>query len=65
VRTCAGFHADNARRESYKYTPHLAAVHLTAQHHFAVAVYPVQLKNVLCQIDPHRCNIHGGRSHLG
>jgi len=42
---------------------HLAAVDLTAQFDFAVAIHPVQLKNVLCQIYPNRCNIHGGRSH--
>jgi hypothetical protein len=42
---------------------HLAAVDLPAQYGFAVAIHPVQLQNVLCQIDPNRCNIHGGRSH--
>jgi hypothetical protein len=38
-------------------------VDLTTQYDFAVAVHAVQLKNVLCQIDPNGCNIHGGRSH--
>ena len=52
-----------ARRQVYKKTSHLAAVDLTAQYDFAVAIRAVQLKNALCQIDTHRCNIHGGRSH--
>jgi hypothetical protein len=36
---------------------------LTAQHNLAVAIDAVQLKNVLCQIDPDGRNIHSGRSH--
>jgi hypothetical protein len=63
VRTRASFHANEARRQIYKQPTHLAAVDLTAQHDFAVAINAVQLKNVLCQIDPNSCNIHGGRSH--
>jgi hypothetical protein len=53
----------SADRQVYKEPTHLAAVDLTAQHDFAVAIHAVQLKNVLCQINPNRCNIHSGRSH--
>ena len=63
VRACASFHADQARRQVYEQSTHLAAMDLTPQRNLAVAVHAVQLKNVLCQIDPDACNIHGARSH--
>jgi hypothetical protein len=52
VRTRASFHANYARRQVYKEPTHLAAVDLSAQYDFAVAIHPVQLKTFFAKSIP-------------
>jgi len=62
VRSAAGFHADQARREVAEVGEKLAALQLLTQHRVTVRVDSVHLEDVLCKVNPDGCNVHGGRS---
>src|SRR5712664_1160068 len=57
----AGFHAHQTRLELREERRHLVALELLAHDHFAAPVYRVNLEHILCQVEPHRRNLHVGR----
>ena len=59
VSTRTSLHTDQTWFESRQEWQHLHAAELFAQYYRAPAVDPVDTKNVLCQINAERCNLHG------
>jgi hypothetical protein len=64
MRTPTGFHPDQAGLEIGEEAQDVLALELLAQHRFAPLIDSMDLKHVLCQIDPDSCNLHLGRSFL-
>src|ERR1022692_1360055 len=62
MRTTAGLHPNQARRQLREKANHLRALQLLAQRTLAALVDAVHLKNILCQIEPNLRNVHRGRS---
>src|SRR5665647_1406587 len=58
VRATAGFHANQAGFKVGKVRQHLAALQGTAHHWLVVRIHAVYLKDVLCQINANRSNLH-------
>src|SRR5690349_15597223 len=58
VRAAAGFHASQARRHIGEKRGYLIALELPLQHRLAPLIYAMHLDYVLCQIQPHRRNLH-------
>ena len=56
---CAGFHANQARRQCLEELQHLAAPQLLANDDLLGHVDPVNLEHVLGDIQTNRCNLHG------
>ncbi len=61
VRRGACFHAHSTRLQIGEEGQHLTAPELLLQGHITSLVYTVNLKNVLCQVQPDRRNVHFGR----
>ena len=64
MRATAGFHANQARHQIRKERHHLSALELFLQHSLPLVVRPMNLKNVLCQVNPNRRKLHFGRPFL-
>lgn len=62
VSAGTGLNADEAGRQVREEGSNLVALQLLAQHCFPALVDPVNLENVLGQIEADRRNLHGGRS---
>jgi hypothetical protein len=62
MRSAAGFHADQARRQIGEKREYLGALELFLHLNLAMSIYAVHLKHVLCQIDADCRNLHFGRS---
>jgi len=65
MRRGAGLHADETRRQRFEERQHLAAPELLANHDFLGRVDPVNLEQVLGDIQPDRANLHlDGSPHV-
>src|SRR5499426_1583038 len=62
MRTTAGFHPDQARRQLREERRHLAAFELLLQHRPATLIDPMHLEHILCKVNANRRNLHRGRS---
>jgi hypothetical protein len=51
-----------ARRQLGEKPRHLRAAQGFTEDRLAALIRPMHLKNILCQVDPNRRNVHGGRS---
>ena len=54
----ARFHADQTRFQVGEITQHLGTLQLLAYSDLAALIYPVDLKNILCQINANCRNLH-------
>jgi hypothetical protein len=58
MRTAAGLHSHQARRQLGHALDHPLARQPPLQNYPSLAVNTVKLKNILCQVDPDRRNLH-------
>src|SRR5262250_3928712 len=62
MRTAAGFHPNQARRQLREERRHLVAFELLLQHRPATLIDPMHLEHILCKVNANRRNLHRGRS---
>src|SRR5262245_25890114 len=62
MRTAAGFHPNQARRQLREERRHLVAFELLLQHRPATLINPMHLEHILCKVNANRRNLHRGRS---
>ncbi len=63
MRTGAGLDPNHTRRQISKKYGYLRSSQLLAQYRLTPFIDPMHLEHVLRQINPDRCNLHGGRSY--
>ena len=61
IRTRAGLHSNQTRRQLSQEFNHLSAPPLLLQYLLAIPISTMNLKNRLCQMRPDFCNIGHGR----
>jgi len=61
VRRGARLHSDQNRRELREKANHLRPAQFTPKDHFSFGIDHMNLENMLCEINPNRRNLHGGR----
>jgi hypothetical protein len=65
MRAPTRFHPNQARLQFDKKFQHLGSIQFLAQYRLPMIIHTVNLKDVLCQVNPNGSNLHGGRSfHL-
>jgi hypothetical protein len=62
MRTTAGFHPNEARRQLAEKRNQLRSLQLLTQCDLASRIHSVHLEDNFCQIDPNLRNVHPGRS---
>src|SRR5215471_13457370 len=62
MRTAAGFHTNQARRQLREERCHLVAFELLLQHSPATLIDAMHLEHILCKVNANRRNLHRGRS---
>src|SRR5215468_11564155 len=64
MRTAAGLHADQTRRQLGEERQHLLASELPGDHDLALGIDAVDLEHLLCKVDPDGGNSCHGRPSL-
>src|SRR5215204_2555318 len=65
MATATRFHANHTGRQLRKILHHFFTAQLLAPHDLPVRIDAMYLKDLLCHIQSHCCNIHRGGSSLG